>query len=289
MTVQGVRTAGGSFSVFVEEGASADECLRGNVSEYRCERLILACGGIAAPATGSDGSGFRLAEGLGLPVTEPLPALVPLTGDSKRFRALAGLRMNAKASLFVNDKYVCSDTGEVQFTKDTVSGIPVFDISGGAVRALAEGKAVRVVFDMLPEYGEKALLKQLLSRPDAALSDALAGLLPAKACEHFLRLSGLKDRAGSPLSEVGEERVRSLIRLLKDFSVDVSGHAGCERAQTSTGGIAPSGLDPRTMETKHVPGLYIAGEMIDVTGVCGGYNLQWAWTSGALAGKAAAR
>ena len=266
--------------------STVSEAEAGTVS---CDRLIFACGGTAAPASGSDGSGFALLDSLGIPVTEPLPALVPLKGDAKRFRALAGIRTHAKASLFLDGRYTASDTGEVQFTQDTVSGIPVFNISGTAVRALKDGRRVSVVFDLLPELREKELMKAIFSRSvNMTLFTALNGLLPGKVCSHFLRLAGLQDLAERDIADAGEDRVRELIRLLKDFSVEIRGDAGCERAQTSTGGVRTENIDPRTMQVRKVPGVFIAGEMIDVTGICGGYNLQWAWTSGALAGKAAA-
>ena len=260
-------------------------------AEYTSDAVILACGGIAAPVTGSDGSGLKLAKTLGLAVRDPLPALLPLKGDRRLYRALAGLRIHGKVSLFADGKYMICDTGELQFTEQFVSGIPVFNVSAAAVRAMHEGRSVSLVLDLLPEFREKELIKKLFSSnaEKRMLHTALNGLLPEKACAHFLKLSGLADQGGSTLAEIGEDALRQLIRILKDFEIPVSDHPGPERAQTSSGGVRTNALDPATMEAKALPGLYLAGEMIDVTGICGGYNLQWAWTSGALAGKAAAR
>lgn len=255
---------------------------------YEAEKLILATGSKAAPATGSDGSGYTLAKQLGHSVVEPYPALVQLLSKEKCLNPLAGIRIDAKATLYADENPLISNRGEVQLNARNISGIPIFQISGEAAKALASGKRCKVLLDFLPDFTE-TLLKEYLK--DRILTNGyknpvqfLTGLFPKKLCEvlceqcHFVKNKSVID--------FSEDDIIILCKLIKNFSIQIYETNGFEHAQCCGGGVSLEEIDPLTMESKKVSDLYFCGELLDVYGDCGGYNLQWAWTSGYLAGKA---
>lgn len=265
---------------------------------YEGDACVLAAGSAAAPSTGSDGSGYVLAESLGHRIIRPLPALVQLRCRERFFERLAGLRMEALVRILADGKEIARDRGEVQFTKTGISGIPVFQVSRYAVRALDEGKNVEASLDLLPLIAEKGSGEQeeeLEAFLKARLQDGgykkgeqfFTGLFHEKMALCLL------ERAGIPKArkaeEWKEEEIRRLLRGIRDFRVKIVSGGSFEQAQVCSGGIDTSEICPQTMESRLVPGLYIAGEVADIDGACGGYNLQWAWSSGYVAGFHAAR
>ena len=258
--------------------------VRTNRGEYTATACILCCGGKAFPKSGSDGSGYRLAKAFGHSIVKPLPALTALYSDRKELFSLAGVRAAGKVSLFVDDELVLSDLGEVQFTDYGISGIPVFQVSRYAAIALHTGKSVLISIDLVPEMSEHELeayltngCKECEENPGSQLSVLLNGLLPKKITEYLLRQTGgaLKDQ------------IRRICEEIKQMSVPITKTASFTQAQTTTGGVRVSEICPETMGSRLAEGLYFAGEMIDLDGACGGYNLQWAWSSGHLAASSA--
>lgn len=255
---------------------------------YEADRVILATGSRAAPATGSDGSGYRLAKSLGHRVVEPYPALVQLLSKERCLNALAGLRADARAILYADGKPVVSNRGEVQFNANNLSGIPVFQISAEAAKALRAGKKCCVVLDFLPDFTE-ALLKGFLEpriRTGGYKTSVnfLTGLFARKLSEAICERSGLSKSLTA--SEFTEDDINNLCKQIKNFRINISQTNGFEHAQCCGGGVSLEEINPFTMESLIVPGVHFCGELLDVYGDCGGYNLQWAWTSGYLAGKA---
>ena len=257
---------------------------------YPADALILCTGSKAAPKTGSDGSGYPLAEQLGLRIITPLPALVQLKAAGKEFQKLAGIRAEAKVTLRVEDTSVCSDQGEVQLTGYGISGIPVFQVSRFAAEALEQQKKVQVWLDFFPEFTADNLMtffKQRIQQISyKRMGQFFTGMLPGKLSEVLLIKAGLK--ASEPVGRLSPEGMMKLILLLKAYPVDITGTNSFDQAQTCAGGVDTREVDPGTMESGIVPGLYLAGELLDIDGACGGYNLQWAWTSGYIAGTSAA-
>lgn len=267
---------------------------------YEGDALILAAGSCAAPQTGSDGTGYTFAKRFGHSIVTPLPALVQLRSRDKIFEQLAGLRMDAAVTLLADaqageqvrteGQILASDQGEVQFTNYGLSGIPVFQVSRYASRALEEGRKVQVVLDLMPVFGETDFSSYLEVRIEKCfyknVEQLLVGLFPKKMIDCLLERSGLskKKQAG----ELTAEERRTLVHTCKRFVVDISGCNGFDQAQVCCGGVDTEEVEPVTMESRLVPGLYFAGEILDVDGACGGYNLQWAWSSGYLAGLYAA-
>lgn len=255
---------------------------------YEAEKVILATGSKAAPATGSDGSGYTLAKSLGHQVVEPYPALVQLLSKEKYLNQLAGIRIDAKATLFAEKEEICSNRGEVQLNAKNVSGIPIFQISGEAAKALAAGKCCEVRLDFLPDFTEEQLynfMKERIMTGGYKTAVAfLTGLFPKKLSE--VLCSQCRFSAKLRAEAFAEEQIRQLCKKIKQFQIHINGTNGFEHAQCCGGGVSLEEIHPLTMESKKVSGLYFCGELLDVYGDCGGYNLQWAWTSGYLAGKA---
>ncbi len=244
---------------------------------YHGDCVILASGSCASLPEGLGRDGYRLAETLGHKVISPLPALTGLRGIGNYFGKWAGTRFHAGVSLHAEGKILSSAVGELQFTEYGISGIPVFQISRFAAKALEEGKKVTAVIDFMPEMTVDQLVMMLEERLEhcsyKTMEEVLVGFLPKKLISmmvsDFLSVSDLAGR-------------------LKTFPVMIKATQGFAHAQVCAGGVSADEVAAETMESNIVSGLYFAGEIVDVDGECGGYNLQWAWSSGAMAGKSAA-
>lgn len=245
---------------------------------YEADAVILACGSKASQIEGADGSGYQLAETFGLKVIPPLPALVPLKGKGKYFAKWAGTRVEGKVSLEAEGRVFDSAQGELQLTDYGISGIPVFQISSYAARLLEKRIPITAVLDFLPDFDDKGLELFLKQReilcPYKTLRELLTGVLPKKLAD--VLTEGKIDRT-------------TLVGRIKRFPVEIRDTKSFDTAQVCSGGVSLKEIHPNTMECRSVPGLYLAGEILDTDGICGGYNLQWAWSSGACAGIHAAR
>lgn len=253
--------------------------------KYDC--VILAAGSKAAPVTGSDGSGYKLAEKMGHSLVKVLPALTALKGKEEFFKSIAGVRVDAVISLFVEKKAVLSEMGELQLTAYGVSGIPIFQISRYAINALHHKQKVHILCDFLPGMDKNVLYTKLKERKKLALSaeEAFAGILNKKLLMLFLKESKIK---GSDLVQsIGEDKLQSFCRMIKECYIPIYDSLSFENAQVCQGGVDTMELNAN-LESKIQKGLYFAGEIIDIDGKCGGYNLQWAWSSGYVAGSSAA-
>lgn len=240
---------------------------------YESDAVILANGSRASSISGADGSGYTLAKSLGHHIVKPLPALTALKCEGNAFKSWAGVRVEGQVTLCINNIPLKSEEGELQLTEYGISGIPVFQLSRYAVRALEEKCQVTLKVDFLPEYTQEGLYAFLKQRaencPYKNQRELLIGLFPDKL---------IKVLTAS----------ENLLTAIKAFPLTVSGGLSFAQAQVCSGGVDTEETDSRTMESKLTPGLYLAGELLDVDGACGGYNLQWAWSSGAVAGIHAA-
>ena len=252
------------------------------------DSVILACGGKAAPATGSDGNGFKIAKALGHHVTEVVPALVQLRCREDFFKSVAGVRTQAGLTLYINGDAKCSIQGELQLTDYGISGIPVFSFSREAAFAILHKKTVTVGINFMPQFEDKEYelfwKERWIKHKNQSLEQFLTGIANKKINQLIIRLSGC--RPHELTNEISEEKRVKIAGLYRKLVVTVHEANGFEHAQVSAGGIPADELTEE-LESKYVPNLYFAGEIIDMDGICGGYNLQWAWTSGAVAGRAA--
>ena len=258
--------------------------------------LILAAGSCAAPATGSDGSGYQLARSLGHRIVTPLPALVQLRCREKDFRQMAGVRAEGRIQLYSGDEqgnwtWEAQDQGELQLTEYGLSGIPVFQVSRYASAALHKGRQVKASVSFLPGFEEWEAARFLNRRrkqlADRGAGGFLNGLLNQKLGLTLLYRAGI--RPEEPVSRIPKEAWEALVRQITSFEARVTGTNSFEQAQVCCGGVDVRQVCPETMESRLAPGLFFAGEILDVDGICGGYNLQWAWSSGRLAGICAAK
>ena len=258
---------------------------------YKADKVIVCAGSKASPVTGSDGSGYTLAKELGHKIVPVLPSLVQLRCKEKFYKKVAGVRVNGKVTILVNNKPVSSDTGEIQLTAYGISGIPVFQVSRYAAKGLYEKKDVRAEINFMPEYSKEELknflLDRIIRRPEKMLDEFFTGLFNNKLSSLFISILNLKDntKAGS----LSESDIDRMVKLISCFTTTVTETNSYEQAQVCAGGVNTKEVDESTLESKYVKGLYFAGEVLDVDGICGGYNLQFAWSSGYVAGMEASK
>lgn len=255
------------------------------------DRVILALGGSALAKTGSDGSGFRYAEELGLKLEAPRPALCPLRSAEREnlfFRAAQGVRVPAELTLFVDNAARGRESGELQLTKEGFSGIAVFQLSLIAGRTLAAKRKTELCINFLPDLtADTDYFEKRLSAAFATDLEAVGnGLVPKNLWGALLRRAALSPQQA--VKQRNRELAKRLSTALTASRFIVQGLGSLEKAQVSAGGIALSELSGQSLSFRRVPGLYAAGEILNVTGPCGGYNLHWCFASGLSAGQSAA-
>lgn len=259
--------------------------------EFFGERVILAAGSRAASVLGSDGSGYKMAEQLGYSLIPVLPALVQLRCQGTFFKAWSGVRTEAGVTLWIDEKQAAQDTGEVQLTDYGISGIPVFQVSRFAAVALHQGKQVEAVLDFLPFlHGEERkrewFAQRLLLFSEKTAEEFVYSILHRKLAAVLLRCAGMEQT--QRMGQADTASLKKLYQVLCAFRLRVTETNSFEQAQVCCGGVDVRQVEAKTLESKLHKGLYFAGEILDVDGICGGYNLQWAFSSGSVAGKAAA-
>lgn len=261
-----------------------------NRKTFHADKVILCAGSKAAPQTGSDGSGYDLAKMMGHRILPVLPALTALRCEEKFFKSVAGVRVGGTAAVWSEGVCIARDTGEIQLTDYGISGIPAFQVSRYASKLLYEGKNVEAVLNFMPDFTKdqmKAFLKKRAQiRPEKRADMFLIGLFHKKLCDLWIRI--LKIPGEKPAGEFTDKEIGEIVSLIMEFRVRIIGTNSFDKAQVCRGGIDTSEVNPATMESVYVPGLYFAGEILDVDGMCGGYNLTFAWASGYTAGRAAA-
>jgi len=256
---------------------------------FRFDSVVLACGGKAAPRTGSDGSGFGLAEQIGHKLLPTVPALVQLRCSEPYFRAVSGVRADAMIRVWNEGECIAVERGELQLTDYGISGIPVFQLSRQVNYILRKQKEVEVTVDFLPDYGKKEYedlqAGRRLLQNDRTVEEFFTGILHKKLMLQFVKMAGLKP--GESVEAADAAAVKRVFKLCREWRLHVNGHNSYDNAQVCAGGV-PLDEVTENLESCKAPGVFFAGEILDVDGKCGGYNLQWAWCSGYLAGKAAA-
>ncbi len=252
--------------------------------------VIIACGGRAAPQTGSDGNGYDMAKALGHSLVPVVPALVQLKGGESWFSSVSGVRAETALKLMVEGRQEAEERGELQFTDYGLSGIVVFQMSRIAAYALRDKKKVDVCIDFLPDCPQEAYeewSRKRLERMDEKenVEAFFTGMLHKKLMSLLIRLAGLKP--GENCKKADKEKLRRVFALCRELKVSITDSHSFTHAQVCAGGL-PLSQVTENLESLKQPGVYFAGEILDVDGKCGGYNLQWAWASGYVAGKSAA-
>ena len=252
--------------------------------ERRCDRLVAACGGCAGGKLGGVTDGYELLKSLGHSRTPLYPALTQVRTEPEYPRALKGVRAEAVVRLYKRGSLLAEKEGELLFTDTGVSGTAIFDISRSVSTA---GAGLELSLDFSGAYDEKFMFSYLKRRrsaiPELPANHILTGSVHNRLGQMLCRYAGI---GGSELcSGLEDERLRDIARACCDFRLKVTGVSGFDSAQVTAGGIKCSEFRPRTLESRLVPGLFACGELLDIDGDCGGYNLHWAWASGRLAGR----
>jgi len=277
----------GTFEIELSEREKGGE-LRNNSIKITTRKLLIATGGKSYPGTGSDGSGFKLAEMLGHSIVPIIPALVPLKGKNDIPFKLNRLSIkNCNISLFSGDKKVEEKFGDIEFRDNEIAGPVVLFLSKSIVQRVKMGERIILSIDFKPSLShtklDKRILREIISKKNRIASDVLKTLLPNTAVKLFLQLTGIEERKKADQITIKERKL--LRNYLKDLKIPIRGSASLSKALITSGGVSLEEIKPSTMESKINDGLYFAGEILDIDGITGGYNLQAAFSTGWVAGR----
>ena len=267
------------------------EIILDNGKKLKAKNYIIATGGLSYPATGSTGDGYKFAEKLGHKVKPPKPALSPIVIKEEWVKKIQGLSLaNAKLDILLNKKKAFSTAGEMIFTHFGLSGPAILNISGQVDDLIKKGN-VKIVLDLNPEMTPEALDKIIQNyftqNINKTLKNCLGNLLPPKLVPAILELS--KTDPNKKVNEVTKEERAELVKMLKNFEMTPTGLLGFDQAMVTAGGISLKEIDAKTMKSKIIDNLFFAGEIINLYGPTGGYNLQLCWSTGYLAGESVAK
>ncbi len=267
--VQKIKKTQEGFAV-----SSSDETIQ-------CDKLIIACGGLAGSKLGGTMSGYKLLSKMGHKVSKLRPSLVQLKSDWKGLAGLKGVRAECKAEIYFNEQLFACSGGEIQFTEYGISGPVIFEISRDVC---AQNGRWCCKLDLLPDWSENELYSALKRRTNTSLSvqELLTGILHNRLGRVLTQAVGLN--MNGYCKDLSDAELLAVCTAVKAFEINLTEPMGMDCAQVTAGGVLTDGFDSKTMESKLVPGLYACGEVLDIDGDCGGYNLQWAWSSGYLAG-----
>ncbi len=280
-----IRVLTGAEVTSIERKGKSFRVMTG-AGDFPCERVIVACGGAAGEKAGGCRLGYRLLASLGHRITPLSPALVQLKTDWSGVSALKGVRANCRAAVRRDGRNLSESEGELQFTQYGLSGPVIFEVS----RDACSGPGTWTCrLDFLPRTEERDLFAALAARRGTKLpaEELLTGILHNRLGRVLTRAAGIPGNA--PIASLDDGALRRVCRQVKGLTVPLTGKLGMDSAQVTAGGADTSQFDPETLESRLVPGLYACGEVLDIDGDCGGYNLQWAWSSGRLAGRCAGK
>ena len=256
--------------------------IHSNEIEYLANKVIISTGSFAMPKLGSCNSGYGFAQEFGHEIVEPLASLVQLQSDNKSIREMSGTKIDAKVTLEVNKDYVTSSTADVLFTNYGLSGNAILDVSREASYALSIGSLVTVKLDIFPNINKDTLINKLTKRlsnsKDKDKYFWLEGFMNKKLIRYVIDNSGIKHNI-SKASQLTKKDIMSLVYFMKNIKINITDTKGFETAEVSAGGVDISQIESKSMQSKLQKGLYFVGEVLDVDGQCGGYNLHWAWAS----------
>lgn len=253
---------------------------------YYSYKLILATGGKASPKLGSDGSGYKLAERFGHKINKPLPALVSLKSPDKFCKTVSGVRTPAKVTAYADTKFLSDEEGEIIFTNYGISGIPIMQLSRFVAKALDSDKDVYLELDFIPDRSKEKIfeiLKLRCNHSSKNLEQMLVGMFNHKL--NYVMIKKAKLDLGLHMNKIKDSDLMKLTEEIKKFRIRINDTNTFDFAQVTSGGVSTYEINPITMESNLKNNLYITGELIDVDGTCGGYNLQWAWSTGYIAGN----
>ena len=249
------------------------------------EQVIIACGGLAAPKLGGCADGYKLLEAFGHRCSPRLPAIAALKTDPDAVRALKGIRMQGELSLYGGEGLLRREKGEILFSETGVSGIAAMQMARSVNLEMQRGGKCRLRMNFLPGAQENCIEKRAGLLPERALEDFLSGIVPKRLGQVIIKNAGV-----APLSMAAGDltlsQCKQIYRALTAWELDIKSTLGFDQAQVTCGGVHLSDFDPDTLQSRREKGLFAAGEVLDVDGDCGGFNLQWAWSSAYLCARA---
>jgi predicted Rossmann fold flavoprotein len=255
------------------------------------DKVLIATGSEAAPQLGATGDGYDFAIAFGHAIEPPYPSLVQLHIDSAVHHKMAGVKTVAEVTLYLNGKPEEKIAGDILFTNYGISGLAILDISQKASYALQSYQQVTVGLNLLPRFSRQALgsvLERLFaSIPNHPLETALCGVIPTKIVPYLLQSARIDPAL--PASKLGTKEIKKLAHQIQEWRFEINDTHGFKHAEVSGGGVSTAQIDSKTMESRLVDGLYFAGEVIDIVGRRGGYNFNFAWASGMIAGEQLAK
>ena len=251
-------------------------------------RVIIAAGGQSYPELGSNGSGFELAKELGHSVTKLSPSIVQLKTEKNQVKGLQGIKTDVAVTAYGDNKKICTYDGELLFTDYGISGNVVFNISF----VMPLYKNVEFEIDFMEKFDYNELYEMLKERKRVlshlTMENYFNGMINKKLGQFLSKVSGI-EKLSKPVKDLNDSEIRKLCTVLKKYRIKILDTTGFKNAQVTAGGVSLDEVNSETLESKIVKGLYFSGEVLDVYGECGGFNLQWAWASGYIAGKNAAK
>ena len=258
--------------------------LEGNNRVVECDRLIVACGGLAGTKLGGSMAGYQLLRSMGHHMTKLRPTLVQLRCSWGGAASLKGVRANCRVEILHDGMLHSHSQGELQFTEYGLSGPVIFEVSRDVCQSRGQWLCR---LDLLPQMSAQELLEELRRRRSTnwIAEDLLTGILHNRLGRVLTKMVGISGEW--QISKLNDEQLQEVCRAVKTLEIAVEEPLGMDHAQVTAGGVLTGEFDPNTMESRLVPGLYACGEVLDIDGDCGGYNLQWAWSSGRLAGTCA--
>lgn len=257
-------------------------------SQYIADKVILTTGGKALPKSGSDGNGYHIAKNLGHEITTVFPSLVKLNLDYPYLKQMDGVKVKAKAQLIHNEVVIHEEFGDVLFTKYGISGPTILQISRRANQLLLEDQEIYIRVILINDLEMFELVNRFKKLGDKSIEMALVGLIPRKLIHPILKEAGI-DNYNQKTSNLKGKALKRVLDVLYNWQFLIVNSKGYDEAQVTAGGIDLNLIDQMTLESKVHKGLYFAGEILDIDALCGGYNLQWAWSSGYIAGKYAGK
>ena len=254
--------------------------------KIEANRVILATGGQSYPELGSNGSGYEIAKELGHSITKLSPSIVQLKAEKYQVKGLQGIKLDTAVTAYGDNKKICTYNGELLFTDYGISGNVVFNISF----VMPLYKNVEFEIDFMKKFDYNELYDILKKRKEIlghlTMEQYFNGMINKKLGQFLAKMSGI-EKLSKPVNTLSDDEIRNLCNVLKKYRINVLETTGFKNAQVTAGGVPLDEINTETLESKKVKGLYFAGEVLDVYGECGGYNLQWAWASGHKAGESA--
>ena len=287
----GIEVLTETYPLSIQKKKKDFEVILNNNTKRFFHRVILACGSYAGEKKHAEVTGYDYAKDFGHKLIPLVPALVQLRCKNQDFKIISGVRCEAYIKLYLDDYLTKEEFGELQLTDYGLSGIPIFQLSRFAAYGLYDKKQVVCEIDFLPEYDLDTWITYAINKwntisKDSTLEEYFQGFLNKKLNFFFIKNAGFK--AETPLKSLSFSKIKCILYAMKQWKVTVMATNPFENAQVCAGGVSLYDVTEH-LESKFVPGLYFTGELLDVDGRCGGYNLQWAWSSGYIAGKSASQ